>query len=617
MDMPGGSARPHLVFMDGFMTAHEYPLTEPQHDPRQLDNGSVIHADSYYVDEPFGTIAADGTWVHGLTIADGQEADPTQITVVRRSRDQGRSWSDPVAVEQSNSPPFGRAVLLTAPGGRIYIFYTYNTTRMTTVAGDNPPYKDGICWRVDAIGDFVYKFSDDNGQTWSDRHTAIQVRTFEIDRNNPYHGDIRFFWNVGIPFCHDGSAYVPLTKVGAFGEWLYSSSEGVLLRSDNLLTEPDPTRHRWVTLPDGEVGLRAPRGGKIAEEHSAVALSDGSFYCCYRTVEGHPACAYSRDKGHTWSTPEYKRYLDGRLMKHPRAANFVWRLASGRYLYWFHNHGGHFLREGLAANSHYSFENRNPVWLSAGTEIDGPDGKVLLWSQPEIAIYADDFMFRISYPHLFEDGGKVFVAETNKSVARMHELDPVLLQGMFDQENLNTVAVDGMVLKMSDSVGLRGEVAMPRLPDLSCFDHRRPDYRGLNLRRGLSIDLWIEFGELAAGQVILDNRREFGRGIRDPDRGRRRRGNRPARHPDGMPLGLRARFDQGGCAAPCRDHRRRRTAHRQLRHRRTVLRRRRPTAVRLGPFFRRLADGQRRARVEDRSAFRGTNPLPAYLRPLP
>ena len=229
--------------------------------------------------------------------------------------------------------------------------------------------------------------------------------------------------------------------------------------------------------------------------------------------KGIPACAYSRDKGHTWSTPEYKRYLDGRLMKHPRAANFVWRLASGRYLYWFHNHGGHFLREGLAANSHYSFENRNPVWLSAGTEIDGPDGKVLLWSQPEIAIYADDSMFRISYPHLFEDGGKVFVAETNKSVARMHELDPVLLQGMFDQENLDTVAVDGMVLKMSDSVGLRGEVAMPRLPDLSCFDHRRPDYRGLNLRRGLSIDLWIEFGELAAGQVILDNRRELGEGF--------------------------------------------------------------------------------------------------------
>ena len=34
-----------------------------------------------------------------------------------------------------------------------------------------------------------------------------------------------------------------------------------------------------------------PGGGRVAEEQSAVSLSDGSLYCVYRTVDGWPSCA--------------------------------------------------------------------------------------------------------------------------------------------------------------------------------------------------------------------------------------------------------------------------------------------------------------------------------------
>ena len=43
-------------------------------------------------------------------------------------------------------------------------------------------------------------------------------------------------------------------------------------------------------------------------------------------------------------------------MKHPRAANFIWKLDNGRYVYWFHNHGGQ------------GFDDRNPAWLCGATE---------------------------------------------------------------------------------------------------------------------------------------------------------------------------------------------------------------------------------------------------------
>ena len=112
---------------------------------------------------------------------------------------------------------------------------------------------------------------------------------------------MKFFWTVGKAFAYKGAGYVPLHKVGGFGEGFFTSSEGVLLRSDNILTERDPRKIRWETLPDGEIGLRTPAGGgPVAEEQSFSVMSDGSIFCVYRTIDGHPPSTYSRDGGVTW-----------------------------------------------------------------------------------------------------------------------------------------------------------------------------------------------------------------------------------------------------------------------------------------------------------------------------
>ena len=119
-------------------------------------------------------------------------------------------------------------------------------------------------------------------------------------------------------------------------------------------------------------------------------------------------------------------------MKHPRAANFAWRCENGKYLYWFHNHGGRFIREHQQRRT-IAYEERNPVWLSGGEEVDTPQGKVIRWSQPEIALYDDDPIIRMSYPDLVEDKGKYYLTETQKDIARVHEVDSTMLEGQWTQ----------------------------------------------------------------------------------------------------------------------------------------------------------------------------------------
>jgi hypothetical protein len=474
----------------------------PAPDWRHLSCGRRIPAQRYS-DQPYIVKTDDGAWLCVLTTGVGREGQSGQHVVSARSTDQGRTWSDLVDVEPADGPEASYAVLLKVPSGRIYCFYDHNSDNIRQVKADNPPYPDGYCKRVDSLGYFVFKYSDDHGKTWSNTRYPIPVREMEIDRQNVYGGKIRFFWNVGKPFVHAGAAYVSLHKVGGFGHGFFTRSEGVLLCSPNILTEDDPEKIVWETLPDGDKGLRTPPGGgPIAEEHSYSVLSDGTFFCVYRSIDGHPVCAYSRDCGHTWSEPQYMRYADGRLMKHPRAANFAWRCSNGKFLYWFHNHGGNW------------YEDRNPTWLCCGVEDDTPDGKAIKWSQPEIVLYDDDTFVRMSYPDLVEDGGATFLTETQKNIARVHEIDPVFLQGLFNQFENHDVCTRGLLLSLPvQGDEMPTEVTMPTLPEFIVRDAKAADYGTKDLRQGFSLDMWVRLEELDVDLTLFDTRLGDGQGL--------------------------------------------------------------------------------------------------------
>jgi len=453
-------------------------------DPRNIVTGPVI-PDEFYADQPYVVKTNDGAWLCVITTGAGHEGAGGQHVISLRSTDKGKTWEKSVDVEPSNGPEASYAVMLKANSGRVYVFYNHNTDNVRQVIADKPHYKDGFNRRVDSLGHFVFKYSDDNGRSWSKERYEIPQRDFEIDRKNPYGGKLKFFWTVGKAFAYKGAGYVPLHKVGGFGEGFFTSSEGVLLRSANIMTESDASKITWETLPDGEIGIRTPKGGgTIAEEQSFSVMSDGSIFCVFRTIDGYSAHTYSRDGGRTWEPSQYMTFAGGRKMKHPRAANFAWRLENGKYVYWFHNHGGRFIREHPRQRTN-AYEDRNPVWLSGGVEADGPTGKIIRWSEPEIVLYDDDPIIRMSYPDLVEDGGKYYLTETQKDVARVHEIDPELLEGLW-----NPVAPSAPAAKAQAVLFYQRS--------------RRADHGKEDLRSGFAIDLWVNLKSTAAGHTLLE-----------------------------------------------------------------------------------------------------------------
>lgn len=132
---------------------------------------------------------------------------------------------------------------------------------------------------------------------------------------------------------------------------------------------------RWK-IPLKRIGKRCPME-KLACARRKAPLRRNSAWCSFRMAacfaytvrwRGSGAFAYSRDMGRSWTQPAFMRYPDGRRMKHPRAANFVWKLQNGDFLYWFHNQGG------------CGYDGRNPAWVSLGREYDAPDGRRIAWS---------------------------------------------------------------------------------------------------------------------------------------------------------------------------------------------------------------------------------------------
>lgn len=458
---------------------------------RNIASGWTI-PDEEYADQPYLVKCDDGAWLCVITTSDGHEGATSQHVVATRSTDFGRTWSPLIDVEAVGPPESSYATAVKVPSGRIYVFYNYNRDNLREVKRI-----DGVMEkRVDTLGAFVYRFSDDHGLTWStDRH-EIPVRATEIDRENIYGGDVRFFWHVGKPLIHDGALYVTLHKVGNFGPSFMTRSEGNFLRSQTILTQTDPARIAWETLPEGEVGLRAHESS-IGEEHSIVSLSDGSLYCVYRTETDHPTQAYSRDGGRTWTEPEAMTYGPGkRKVKHSRAANFVWDAGEGRYLYWYHNHGG------------FTYHNqRNPAWIAAGHEVDTPEGKAIAWSEPEIFLYDDDaYNVRISYPDFLTDDGRYFVTETQKTIARVHEIPGEFLDMLWGQATRRSDSRDAVVLEVKDASVQNNRVS--RLPDLPALVAAPGDEGG-----GFVLEFWINFESLDAGQTLLEARDEAGNGF--------------------------------------------------------------------------------------------------------
>ena len=233
-------------------------------DSRDIANGVSIYEHGY-CDQPYVVVAPDGTWVCVFTTSEEKEGAASQYIVCTRSTDHGKTWSAPVPIEAPDGPEASWAMPLLTKFGRIYVFYVYNGDNIRTLPNGKP-------MRADTHGWYCYRYSDDNGMTWSERE-RLPMRVTACDRGNDFGGAVQMFWGIGKPVTHGDTAWFAFTKRPA----IFGRREGWFYRSDNVLTEPDVSKVSWEPLPEGD-SAQPPGLRPVQEEQNLVPLSDGSLF---------------------------------------------------------------------------------------------------------------------------------------------------------------------------------------------------------------------------------------------------------------------------------------------------------------------------------------------------
>lgn len=378
----------------------------------------------------------------------GRERNPDERLVGAVSSDEGMTWSKPFVImepDYDNELTFSYGIPVVIPDtGRVYIFFfsVWNTNMQDYL--ENPDKKPDAANRKypeHESGHLYFIYSDDNCRTWSEKR-RIGLPQREIysmpDRvhcwvNHPPKvmpgGKVIFTfsgWKMDIgPELRHGLTYQ------------MRPSESNILLCENILTETNPDKLKFKLLPEGDKGIRVDvkrflnkrplqklheifggdpeKNSHNFEEMTIVAKSDGSWLGMGRTKLGSPCYTISKDEGHTWSSPEPLRYSpDGDFIKHPMTMCPIAKTSDGRFVLLFNNNDG---SERGSRHVWDGFNNRNPLWMTVGLEIQGEKRNGgLLFGKPEIIAEADRVGKmqqgkgdQISMPQFFERNGEYYV----------------------------------------------------------------------------------------------------------------------------------------------------------------------------------------------------------------
>ena len=452
------------------LTAGSSLLSGQEQDWRNAAFGHSIYTNGY-CDQPYVVVLENGKWLCVFTTNAGHEGSGGQHIVSTISVDQGKSWSKPVKIEKPGTESASWAMPYVTDYGRVYVFYDYNGDKIHNL-GDRKNIRE------DVIGWYCYKYSDNEGKTWSERY-RLPVRTTNADLVNDWGGKVQILWGIGKPVDVDQGMMFAFSKIGSY---MLNDSEGWFFRCDNINTEKDVSKLKWVDLPESENGVKNEALGPINSEQNIFQLNNGSIYCMERTVSGFPAESYSYDGGKSWTLPTVPTYCNGIKLKNPRACPRIWKCKNGKYLFWYHHHGGK------------DFQRRNPAWISGGIEKDGK----ILWSQPEILFYEEDPAISMSYPDLIEQDGKYWVTETNKVDARCHAIP----EGFFD---LLWSQFERTALTRDHLVSAWGEEDLKPGSQLPMTEGQDVGYKS-----GFTFDFRLSLSDISAGQHLFTAKTDQG-----------------------------------------------------------------------------------------------------------
>ena len=204
------------------------------------------------------------------------EGSPGEHMISMRSSDHGLSWGPFVTLEPYSNTTTGQvsaygSVLARPDGSRVFAVWIQNVDDVANLPGQSP----SAGFRADMLGEFVWKYSDDGGTTWSARHYPIPVPRGYIDSVNSFSpakggNGTQIMWQVdSIKTLRNGTALFAFTKIGTYA--VAPPEEIYILASHNLLSEQAPAKVTWAMWPDGPHGVPAV-GSPFGHPSCGVAL---------------------------------------------------------------------------------------------------------------------------------------------------------------------------------------------------------------------------------------------------------------------------------------------------------------------------------------------------------
>ena len=299
-------------------------------------DGVAIHASSYYTRATGGDLVS----IHGIE----SRSDTLDVAYVRRSADNGHTWSDPE--EHDTNFPHPDGTFRTGPSGG----YVDPPTGRYLVIGNeavlptDDPLEGMRQWYL------VYSVSEDGGETDIVREQVIHEGN-EYDETHHLPGVWRgrncaMMGDLGQrPLTRsDGVILVPIqsSPVGPDGEY-HNPGAGFTWTDCMLLMGS------WK--PDGGIAWTAServcgdpeRTSRGLIEPTIAELDDGSLIMVMRgsndripNMPGYRWIGRSRDGGETWSDPVPWTYADGKLFHSPSSTSQLIPWRDGR-LFWVGN----------------------------------------------------------------------------------------------------------------------------------------------------------------------------------------------------------------------------------------------------------------------------------------
>lgn len=289
-----------------------------------------------------------GVWTNGW-----QEGATNQSVVCHWSDNEGKTWSSRRLIDgpsiSSYVASWGFPIYIENLN-RIYVFYQQDNGE-----------------RIYHTGNLVFRFSSDEGETWSKVYTVNYPRG---EYNPSDTTQLPSWWVFQAPQIIDGKYMVGVSDILMKKPEVMYSTEARFLIFENILSEKDPTNIIVSARPTYGPGLRVywsdnDRSRSSSQEPSFVQLSNGILFCTMRTAKGYLYYAISNDKGFTWSRTRPLLYEDKDTVLNPVASCPIYPLDKGRYILIYNNNRGD------ANGGKYSYDlllNRTPSFYSIGEE---------------------------------------------------------------------------------------------------------------------------------------------------------------------------------------------------------------------------------------------------------